>query len=191
MEEPDNEWARGVQKESERLTRLVSNLVLLSRWDEETPAMENRTFDLSRALWDALAPYQNLAAAKGKRLEAEIDEGLTLTGDESAVQTAFATLLENAVQYSLPESVIEFSARRDNRRVDVRLTNRCALPEGLDANRLFDRFYRADSSRSRDTGGSGIGLSIAKAIIEAHRGTIGAMRPDDQTILFTVRLPEN
>ncbi len=190
MEDPENEWARGIQKESGRLTHLVSNLVLLSRWDEEAPVVESRTFDLSRALWDALTPYQNLAEAKGKRLEAEIEEGLTLAGDESAVQTAFATLLENAVQYSLPESVIAFSARRQNRRVEVRLSNRCALPEGLDPNRLFDRFYCADGSRSRDTGGSGIGLSIAKAILEAHHGTIGATRPDDQTILFTVRLPE-
>ena len=190
MEDAENEWARGIQKESERLTHLVSNLVLLSRWDEETLAMESRVFDLSRALWDTLTPYQNLAQTKGKRLTAQIDDDLTLTGDESAVQTAFATLLENAVQYSLAGSEIAFSARRESRRIEVRLSNRCALPDGLDPNRLFDRFYRADDSRSRDTGGSGIGLSIARAIIEAHRGTITAQRPDGQTIEFVIRLAE-
>ncbi len=189
MEDGENEWARGVQKESERLSHLVSNLVLLSRWDEESPVTESRTFDLSRALWDTLTPYQNLAEAKGKRLEADVAEGLTFTGDESAIQTAFATLLENAVQYSLPESTIRFSARRESRRIEVKLSNACALPEDLDPDRLFDRFYRADSSRSRDTGGSGVGLSIARAIIEAHRGTVSAQRPDEGTLAFTVRLP--
>ncbi len=189
MEDEENEWARGIQKESERLSHLVSNLVLLSRWDEEDPLAQKREFDLSRALWDTLTPYQNLAAAKGKRLRAELPDDLTMTGDESAVQTAFATLLENAVQYSLPESEIAFSARREKRHIVVRLVNRCALRAELDPNRLFDRFYRSDDSRSRDTGGSGIGLSLAKAIIEAHGGEIGARMDDAQTIAFEARLP--
>ena len=189
MEDESNEWASGIQKESERLTHLVSNLVLLSRWDEEAPLTERRSFDLSRALWDTLTPYQNLANAKNRQLEAELPEGLTLSGDESAIQTAFATLLENAVQYSTPESVIRFSARRENRHIVARLANRCTLPEGFDPNRMFDRFCRAGASRSRDTGGSGIGLSLAKAIIEAHGGEITARLTAPQAIAFDIRLP--
>ncbi|MBE6908627.1 MAG: GHKL domain-containing protein [Ruminococcaceae bacterium] len=189
MEDEENEWARGIQKESERLSHLVSNLVLLSRWDEEAPITEKREFDLSRALWDTLTPYQNLAEAKGRELRADVADGLRVTGDESAVQTAFATLLENAVQYSLPDSSIEFTARREKRHAVARLSNRCALSEGFDPNRLFDRFYRSDHSRSRDTGGSGIGLSLAKAIIEAHGGEIGARMQGADTIVFDVRLP--
>lgn len=189
MEDAGNEWAQGIQKESERLSHLVSNLVLLSRWDEEAPITESRAFDVSRSLWDTLTPYRNLAEAKGKRLEASIDEGLTVSGDESAIQTAFATLLENAVQYSLPDSTISFSAHREKRHIIARLTNRCELPDGLDPERLFDRFYRADASRSRSTGGSGIGLSITRAIIEAHRGTVSAQRTGEHELSFTVRLP--
>ena len=189
MEDESNEWASGIQKESERLTHLVSNLVLLSRWDEEAPLTERRSFDLSRALWDTLTPYQNLANAKNRQLEAELPEGLTLSGDESAIQTAFATLLENAVQYSTPESVIQFSARREKRHIVARLANRCTLPEGFDPNRMFDRFCRAGASRSRDTGGSGIGLSLAKAIIEAHGGEITARLTAPQAIAFDIRLP--
>ena len=189
IEDEDNEWAKGIQKESERLSHLVSNLVLLSRWDEESPIKEKRVFDLSRALWDTLTPYQNLAEANGKRLEAEIAEGLSFTGDESAIQTAFATLLENAVQYSLPESTIFFSARREKRHIVMCLSNLCTLPEGTVPERLFDRFYRADSSRSRDTGGSGIGLSIAKAIIEAHDGRISVESTDEQKLEFRIVLP--
>ena len=189
MEDGDSEWAQGIRRESARMTRLVSDLVLLSRWDEEAPITEKLPFDLSRALWDTLTPYQNLAETDGKRFEASIDEDLTLTGDEGAIQTAFTTLLENAVQYSLPESTIEFSAKRERRHIAARIVNRCELPDTLDPNRLFDRFYRADPSRARDSGGTGVGLSIAKAIIEAHGGKIRAARSDPQTICFSISLP--
>ena len=189
MEDGENEWAQGIRRESKQMTRLVSDLVLLSRWDEESPITEKQPFDLSRSLWDTLTPYQHLAEADGKRLDADVAENLTLTGDEGAIQTAVATLLENAVKYSLPESAITFSARREKRHVALRLANRCDLPDGLDPNRLFDRFYRADPSRSRDSGGNGVGLSIAKAIIEAHGGRIKAERGEEGTIRFSVSLP--
>ena len=189
MEDGENEWARGIQRESGRMSRLVSDFVLLSRWDEEPPITEKQSFDLSRSLWDTLAPCQHLAEAEGRRIDADVAENLTLTGDEGALQTAVATLLENAVKYSLPESAISFSARREKRHAALRLANRCDLPEGLDPNRLFDRFYRADPSRSRDSGGNGVGLSIAKAIIEAHGGRIKAERGKEQTIRFSISLP--
>lgn len=190
MEGGENEWALGIQKESRRLSRLVSDLVLLSRWDEEEPVTERRAFDLSRALWDTMTPYRNLAEAKGKRLDANIEEGLTLEGDEGAIQTAIATLLENAVQYSLPDSVIEFHAWREKRRLLLRLSNRCAMTEGFEISRLFDRFYRADTSRARSSGGNGIGLSIARAIFEAHGGKISAHMEEKDAIRFEITLPD-
>lgn len=189
MEDEGSEWAQGIQRESARMTRLVSDLVLLSRWDEESPITEKREFDLSRALWDTLTPYRSLAETKGKRFDADVAEGLTLSGDEGAIQTAVATLLENAVQYSLPESAITFSARREKRHVALRIANRCALPDGVEPDRLFDRFYRTDPSRSREGGGNGVGLSIARAIFEAHGGRVRASMEPPDTICFSVTLP--
>jgi len=189
MDDEKNEWAEGIRRESKRLTKLVSDLVLLSRWDEEAPVREKRLFDLSRAVWDTLTPYRNLAEAKGKTIDAEIADGLSLRGDESAVQTALSTLLENAVQYSAPDSVITLRAGRTKRGVRLTLSNACTLDETLDVGRLFERFYCADPSRSRDSGGTGVGLSIAKAIVEAHDGKISAARETDGRLTFQILFP--
>lgn len=189
MEDEGNEWAQGIRKESHRLSRLVSDLVLLSRWDEEAPIRETRRFDLSRAVWDTITPYKNLAEAKGKAFSVRVADGLMLDGDEGAMQTALSTLLENAVQYALPESEISVTADKIKRSVGIEVSNRCVLPENLELDRLFDRFYRADPSRSRDSGGTGVGLSIARAIIEAHGGKITAARAEGDRIVFHITLP--
>lgn len=189
MDDEENEWAQGIRKESHRLSQLVSNLVLLSRWDEETPFRERLRFDFSRAIWDTVTPYRNLAEAKGKSFSVQIMDGLMLDGDEGAIQTALSTLLENSVQYSLPESEIEVTAARVKRSISINISNACAIPDGLELDRLFDRFYRADPSRSRDSGGTGVGLSIAKAIIEAHGGKINVSKERENRLLFRILLP--
>ncbi|MBR4425911.1 MAG: HAMP domain-containing histidine kinase [Oscillospiraceae bacterium] len=189
MEDEQNEWARGIQKESHRLAQLVADLVLLSRWDEEEPIRETRRFDLSRAIWDTVTPYKHLAEAGGMRFSVQIAEGLQLEGDEGAIQTALSTLLENAVKYSLPDSEIHLTAEKLKRSVSIQVSNACALPEDLELERLFDRFYRADPSRSRDSGGAGVGLSIARAILEAHGGKIAASREAGDRVLFRITLP--
>ena len=107
-------------------------------------------------------------------------EGLRFTGDEGAIQTALSTLLENAVKYSLPEGEIGVSLRKHRRSLILEVSNPCAPDEGRDLDRLFDRFYRADASRSKESGGYGIGLSVALAIAEKHGGTLRAERRDDR-----------
>ena len=190
MEGETNEWARGIRREAGRMAGLVSDLVTLSRWDEESPLREQYDFDLSSAVWDTLAPFQKLAEAGGKTLTAEIGEGLRYTGDEGALQTAFSTLLENAVKYSLPGSGITVRLEKVRRSLRLETVNPCAPAALRDLNRLFDRFYRADPSRSRESGGYGVGLSIAKAIVEAHGGRIAADSPAEGTIRFRITLPE-
>ena len=189
MDDEANEWAQGIRKESRRLSQLVSDLVLLSRWDEEAPFREKQRFDLSRAIWDTVTPYKNLAEAKGRQVSLHIADSLFLEGDESAIQTALSTLLENAVQYSLQGSEIVVSAEKAKRSSCIEISNACALPPNLELDRLFDRFYRADPSRSRDSGGTGVGLSIARAIIEAHGGKITVGREQESRIFFRISLP--
>ncbi len=191
MEDGANEWAQGINREIGRIVSLVNDLVLLSRWDEESPFREKYVFDLSAAAWDTLTPYENLAKAAGKSFSVEIEEGLSVLGDEGAVQTALSTLLENAVKYSAPESEISFMLARSRRGICMELANLCAEGALPDLTRIFDRFYRADPSRSRASGGSGVGLSIARAIIEAHGGKISAFIREKNEVCFRVTLPEH
>ncbi len=170
----ENEWLTSIRNQLRRLTRLVADLVSLSRLDEEKPPLTMVDFPLSDAVIDAASVFAGPAEAAGKRLALEVEQGLRLTGDEGSIRQLTGILLDNAVKYCDSGGEIVLSLRRQKRNPVLSVSNPCAsLPDG-DMNRLFDRFYRADASRSSETGGYGIGLSIARAIVEAHRGRITA-----------------
>jgi signal transduction histidine kinase len=111
--------------------------------------------------------------------------------DAERIRTVFRNLLENAVKYSLPDSrPIEVSATQDRDTVVIRVTDDGpGIPED-DKTSLFEPFFRVDRSRSKKTGGYGLGLSISKRIVEAHGGTIAAENNATRGALFTVRLPK-
>ena len=188
MEDPDNEWARTIEKETGRLSALVTNLVKLSRWDEEGPVIDKTRFSLSEAFWDLLPTYQKLAESGGHAMDTMIQEDVWIEGDEGAMQNAISVLLENAVKDAVPGSPIATQLEKKRKTACIRVTNETDLPQELELERLFDRFYRADPSRNRSSGGSGVGLSLARAIVEAHKGTVTAKR-DDSRIVFEIVLP--
>ena len=104
-------------------------------------------------------------------------------GDKAQIQKMMSVLLDNAVRYGDEKGRIEFSVCRE-RKTYIRVWNSCHFDSPPDLKRLFDRFYRPDSSRNTQTGGTGIGLSLAKAVAEKHGGTITARCPDKDSILF-------
>lgn len=174
MEYADDEWVQNIKFQSGRLSKLISNLVTLSRLDEENPFPEKCEFSLSDALWEISEPFETLAAAKGFRYERNIENNLTATGDCSAIQQMISILLDNALKYTSKSGRIFLNAYGNGKRNVIEIRNTCNTEEIPDLSRLFERFYRPDNSRSKSTGGTGIGLSIAKATAEAHGGTIKA-----------------
>ena len=110
-----------------------------------------------------------------------------MTGDRAAVQQMVSILLDNANKYTPEGGSISLSARRAGRKNEIIVSNTCEGAESIDVTRLFDRFYRADESHSTRIGGTGIGLSIARATAEAHGGTIEASVNGD-TITFRVKI---
>ena len=187
MEYPGDEWAENIQAQSARLARLIEDLVTLSRLDEENPFPEKTEFSLSDAVWEITEPFSSLAAAKGKRYSQEIEDGVLLTGERQAVQQMVSILLDNAVKYSDEGGKISLRVSKAGKRAQIQVFNTCAGAEKLDISRLFDRFYRADESHSNAVGGTGIGLSIARATAEAHGGSIRAEIADGG-IRFTALL---
>ena len=187
MEYPGDEWAENIQAQSARLARLIADLVTLSRLDEENPFPEKTEFSLSDAVWEIAEPFSSLAAAKGKRYSQEIEDGVLLTGDRQAVQQMVSILLDNAVKYSDEGGEISLWVSKAGKKAQIQVFNTCAGAEKLDISRLFDRFYRADESHSSAVGGTGIGLSIARATAEAHGGSIRAEIADGG-IRFTALL---
>lgn len=184
----NNEWVENIQKQSVRLTRLVSDLVVLSRLDEAMPLPDRTRFSLSEAAWESFESLAVLAKASGKRYEPCIEDNLMLWGDRSMIQQLLSILLENAIRYSDEGGMIRMDVGRRHGRIRIEVYNTCQLEADVDVQRWFDRFYRQDRSRSEKTGGTGIGLSMAQAIVEAHGGEISVKCHNRKEITFQVIL---
>ena len=187
MEHDGDEWVHNIQVQSGRLAKLITNLVTLSRLDEEDPFPVRTEFSLSDALWEISEPFVSLLQAKGKTYTQDIADGLTVTGDRAAIQQMVSILLDNALKYSPDGGSISLTARRSGKKAEITVSNTTDGVRNIDAARLFDRFYRADESHSNTVSGTGIGLSIAKATVDAHSGKISAKQTGN-TITFQVTL---
>lgn len=186
METGKQKWIDKAMAQTEKLTSLVNSLVTLSRMDEEDSPLKMEDFPVSDAVRETAESFTDFAASKGHELHLSITDGLTYRGDEYAVRQLVSILLDNAVKYALPDFPIEFSLEKAKRGVVLRSSNACEDVAPENAQKLFDRFYRADQSRSSGSG-FGIGLSIARSIAEGHHGSIRAIM-DDGKIAFTAEL---
>lgn len=192
IESGESEWTQSIHEQVARLTALTERLVFLARMDEGSAGFTMEAIDLSEAVDKAAAPFESVAVLRGKRLSTSIASGVRAHADAAAVAQVVELLLDNATRYASEGSVIELSLRAVSRgagkgAAELVVSNAVdELPEG-DLDRLFDRFYRADVSRSSKTGGSGVGLSVVRAIAEAHGGS-AAVSGHDHQITFTVRL---
>lgn len=187
MEHEDNEWVKNIKTQAGRLSKLISNLVTLSRLDEENPFPVRAEFSLSDALWEISEPFVSVSQAKGKTYTLDVAEGLSVTGDRAAIQQMISILLDNALKYSPDGGSISLTARRSGKRAEISVSNTVDAAQCADTDRLFDRFYRADESHSNTVIGTGIGLSIAKATVQAHGGKISA-KQSGNTMTFQVLL---
>lgn len=186
MENEDNEWVQNIQRQSDRMTALVKNLVALARLDEETPFPSMAELSVSDIARQAADGYGDMVQACGKHYTQHIEDGVTMVGDALSIRQLFSILLDNALKYSDEGGEIYFGAYSRHGRVCIEVANTCDLTGMDDLDRLFDRFYRPDESRSSATGGSGIGLSMAKAIVEAHGGKITASTRYGRDLLFKI-----
>lgn len=159
MEYGEDEWTRNIHKQTSKMSRMVADLVTLSRLDEENPFLERTEFSLSDAVWEVAEPFASLAKAQGKKYSQRIEENLTLCGNPDATRQMISVLLDNAMKYSDENGTIRLDVYKVHGKTKIEVFNTCVLEETQNLSRLFDRFYRPDNSRSRKTGGSGIGLS--------------------------------
>lgn len=188
MEVGEQKWIGKAQAQADQMRDLVNALVTLSRLDEEKPALRLADFDISEAVAETAESFRDFAAAQGHTLETEIPAGLTYRGDEYAVRQLVSVLLDNAVKYSDEGGGIRLSLERARRGVALKTCNACSGMDPAELDRIFDRFYRLEKSRSKQTGGFGVGLSIARSIAEAHKGSIRAEYLERRLVQFTVNL---
>ncbi len=188
MEKGDDEWTDNIRKQTERMTGLVSELVTLSRLDEESPLPDKEQFSLSDAALEAVDVYKQQAKAHEKNFEVDIEENVTMYGDRASIQQMLSVLLDNAIRYSDEKGDIRFNVFSKRNRACIEVFNTCDYDNPPDVERLFDRFYRPDESRSTRTGGNGVGLSIAKAVVNAHGGRISASCASGKTMTIKISI---
>lgn len=189
LESGKSEWSASIRNQVKRMNSLVKNLLTLSRMDEERMHVVYSDFDMSAAIKETATSFEALAEAGNKKYHMDIEEGIHITGDKNSINQLASLLLDNAMKYSSDKGSINVMLSKDKNIVfEVSNTSDCIPSGNLD--RLFDRFYRADSSRSRETGGYGIGLSVARAIAMSHGGNIEALKDGDRIIRFVVTLPK-
>lgn len=189
MDMGESKWIDKIQGQTNKLSRLVNDLVTLSRLDEEHPPLHCNDFDISAAVAEVADSFRDHAAAQGHILETEITSDLSYHGDEYAIRQLTSILMDNAVKYADPDSPIRLLLKKEKRGISLQAENLCASFNAEDADKLFDRFYRADKARSNQTAGFGIGLSIARNIVDAHHGSIHADHTESGMIRFIVHLP--
>jgi Signal transduction histidine kinase len=172
MENGESEWTRSIDKQVKRMATLTKSLTTLAKMDENNADAEMLEFSFSDAMADVTESFDAPAKTSGKTLNSEIESGINYVGDERLLRQLASILLDNAVKYS--KSLITISLHRAKSKTVLEITNDVAGVEIGDTSKYFDRFYRGDASRFSAIEGSGIGLSIAKEIVELHKGKISA-----------------
>ena len=183
----ENEYLGYIRSEVRRTDTLVSNLLTLARLDRKEGTAEMKSFNLSRALLDVVLPFESTVYEAGKTLETEIPDNMECTGNEEMIQQLAVILLSNALKYSNEDGRIEVSLKARGRQRELRVFNTGDPIAPEDREKIFDRFWRADPAHGRETGGHGLGLAIARTIVEAHKGKI-SVESSENGNAFTVLL---
>ena len=187
MCEGENEWVSSIKNQTIRLDGLVKELVTLSKLEEEHEMPKAQLFNLSLAVTETVSSFETLAKANNINFEYDIAKNVMLNGNENEVRQLISILSDNAVKYTTENGTVKISLFKSGKTVNLHMYNDCENIQKEKLDKLFDRFYRADSSRSRETGGYGIGLSIAQVIVERNKGKIKAesTRPNSVTFKIT------
>ncbi len=186
----DPEAVADIEKEAERLARLVEDLLFLARAEAGALPLRHDHVDLDARLLDVLRQAQVLAEAKQQRVVLEHLEPLPVRGDPDRLTQAILNLVSNAVQYTPPGGTIRVGARREGAQAVLWVSDTGPGIPPEDLPHVFERFYRADRSRTRrGKGGFGLGLSIVRWIVEAHGGKVTVESQVGQGTTFTITLP--
>lgn len=187
---PDNKWLQYIKTENTRMGELVKNLLYLAKNDAGREQMAMLPFDLGDSTACAVLPFESVAFEQGKELEIDIPKNpIPVTGDEAKIKQVVIILTDNAIKNSESDAVIKISAGIENNKAFVKVYNSGHGIPQEEIGKIFNRFYRIDSSRNRSTGGYGLGLAIAQSIANAHGGQITVDSELEKYAEFKLTIP--
>ncbi len=189
IESGESQWTESIKNQSTRLTKLTENLIRLSRMEEGAQSSMHSQFSLSDTVSEIAESWSTVAQTQGKSLVYYTEPDILLKGAKNDIAQLCSILLDNAIKYSSEETEITLNLERTALGAILTVSNATDSIEVGNLNVLFNRFYRRDNSRNSGKGGFGIGLSLAKSIVQNHKGKISAASEDGKSVTFTVVLP--
>jgi signal transduction histidine kinase len=175
-----------IKNQSNRMSGIVNELLLLSKNEKLTDEKGLIEFNLSKALYNTVLPLEVVAFEKKKRIDCEIKEDIVLYGNEKSITKMMEALMDNAIKYSYNDTTIKVKLYTKSNRKIIEVYNKCSGVTKEESEKIFDKFYRLDESRARETGGFGLGLSIVKSIVDSHKGKIEVISIKNEDILFRI-----
>lgn len=185
--ESNRQLVSNILTEAERMSRLISELLSFSYIEEKTLHMDQTLFSLSEGCEEVALSMESTAFEKNISLTYDIGENINYCGDGDALRRVCAILLDNAIEHTPENGDIQMTLRKQGKHPVITVVNTGSPIPKADLPHIFERFYRVEKERNGGTGHFGLGLSIAKTIVEAHHGTITA-KNDPGLVTFTVRL---
>lgn len=182
----DNQWLKNIQYENERMGLLVTQLLDLARTEYVTPQTEQ--LDFSHLVAGEVLPFESVAFEKGLTLNSNISNDIKVKGNSIQLKQLVSILLDNAIKHSTDKGDVTLSLTKENNSVKLSVVNKGDEIPKEHREKLFERFYRVDSVRNSESNHYGLGLAIAKAIVESHKGKIEVLCYNG-LVEFKVQLP--
>ncbi len=178
------EWIRSIKNQATRLDILIKSLLSLANIEEKGAKINYVDFSITDVVKDEIQEFK--AMTQNKKIIFNSEKNIHMYADVNSIKQLVTILLDNALKYTPENGVIEIKIEKQNKSTKIQFINTCENAKSINTKKMFDRFYRGDKSRSKSKEGYGIGLSIAKSIVEAHKGKISADINKEGKICFTI-----
>ncbi len=182
----ENKWLEYIKSQAERMNVLVNDLLNLTRLENNTSKFIITEFDLSKAIENTALPFECQAFEAHKTFEIDIEENLRISGSEYHIKQMAAIFIDNALKYSNENGTVRITLKSHGDKKILSVFNTGQGVHEDEKDKIFERFYRSDDSRARTTGGYGLGLAIAKSIIDKHKFRITVDNTEGESICFNI-----
>jgi len=186
MELGSNEWLTQIKHQSSRMSKLIHELLTLAKTEDINANNQFSKFNLSQTILNTVLPLEMIAFEQNRQIVCSIEDNVLCNGNDKKIVEMLEALMDNAIKYSDENSIIlVYLSLKGNKKV-IEICNKSKGFNKKEKLKLFDKFYRADDSRARETGGYGLGLSIVKNIVDIHKGKIEIDTKSNELIIFRI-----
>lgn len=184
--ENQRKWIDYIRYQTDRMSKLISNMLFLAKADNNEQLGIVSTFNISDIVTNQLLMFEAILYENNLELISNIEENIDFKGDKEGIIQLVGILIDNAIKNSYTDTKIKVNMYKKKQKLYFSVENRGDTIKGDDLEKIFERFYRGDSSRQREKGGYGLGLSIAKLIVDKNTGKINCISEDNNTTFYVV-----